>query len=300
MGQRWTSADVPDQMGQTAVVTGANTGLGFEVARMLAKRGGTVVLACRDLRKAADAAVAVGSGSDVAVGVVRLDLTSLESVREAAAELRHRFETIHLLVNNAGVMMTPFTRTEDGFELQFGTNHLGPFAFTGLLLDRIAMRVVTVSSVLHRRGKLDLATWNDERGYGRSSAYARSKLANLLFAYELDRRLRAVGSGTLSLAAHPGYANTDLARHLPAFMEFGARMAAPLIGQSAAMGALPILRAATDPAALGGTFYGPAGLTHSRGYPAVASSSALSHDEGLAARLWDESERLTGVSYLPR
>jgi NAD(P)-dependent dehydrogenase (short-subunit alcohol dehydrogenase family) len=300
MERRWTTADVPDQAGRTAVVTGGNTGLGYQVALTLAQRGATVVLACRDVRTATDAALRIAaatSGERKAVGVVRLDLASLESVRAAAGELGERFETIDLLVNNAGVMMTPFGLTRDGFELQFGTNHLGPFAFTGLLMDRIEARVVTVSSLVHARGQLDLRNLGNPERYGRSAAYAGSKLSNLLFAYELDRRLRAAGSQVRSLAAHPGYANTGLARHLTPPVQFGSRLAGQLIGQDAEHGAQPMLRAATDPEAGGGEFYGPSGPWHFKGNPVRLRSSARSYDLELAGELWAESERLTGVRY---
>ena len=294
--RRWTAADAPDQAGRTAIVTGGNTGLGFQVARVLAGRGARLVIASRDTRKAADAAAAIPGAE-----TVRLDLASLASVREAAAQLRDRYEKLDLLINNAGVMMTPYARTEDGFELQFGTNHLGPFALTGLLLDRLAnvpgARIVTVSSMVHRQGKIDFDDLTSERRYGRSAAYGRSKLANLLFTYELQRRLAAAHAQAIALAAHPGYASTGLARNLPPLMRAGARAIVPFIAQSAEMGALPIIRAATDPSAHGAEYYGPGGMTQMKGYPRLVTSSKLSYDEELAGRLWTESERLTGVRY---
>jgi NAD(P)-dependent dehydrogenase (short-subunit alcohol dehydrogenase family) len=305
--RHWTTADVPDQTGRTAVVTGGNTGLGFQVARVLAKHRARVVIASRDTRKAADAAARIVGQPGVAPGrvpepdVVRLDLASLASVREATAELRDRYEKLDLLINNAGIMMTPYARTEDGFELQFGTNHLGPFAFTGLLLDRLlsvpGARIVTVSSVVHRQGKIDFDDLTSERRYGRSAAYGRSKLANLLFSYELQRRLAAAHAEAIALAAHPGYSNTQLDRNLPPLIRAGSRAVVPFITQSAEMGALPLLRAATDPEARGGEYYGPGRMMGMRGYPRLATSSPLSHDEELARRLWAESERLTGVRY---
>jgi NAD(P)-dependent dehydrogenase (short-subunit alcohol dehydrogenase family) len=316
LGRHWTTADVPGQAGRTAVVTGGNTGLGLEVARVLARAGARVVIAARDPEKAkwavADIATGVrraqmtsaqrASGANGAapalVETVRLDLASLASVREAAAELRERCARIDLLVNNAGVMMTPFSRTEDGFERQIGTNHLGPFAFTGLLLDRITRRVVTVASIVHRRGTIDFGSFTSDSGYRRSGAYAQSKLANLLFTYELERRLEKAGSTTIALAAHPGYSTTGLDRYLPSLVQAGARATAPLIAQSPARGALPVLRAATDPDAKGGQFWGPDGLAQLKGYPRLVKSSARSHDARLAMRLWEESERLTGV--IPR
>jgi NAD(P)-dependent dehydrogenase (short-subunit alcohol dehydrogenase family) len=294
--RHWTTADVPDQAGRTAVVTGGNTGLGFQVARVLAKHGARVVIASRDARKAAEAAAGIPGAE-----TVRLDLASLASVREASAELRDRYEKLDLLINNAGIMMTPYARTEDGFELQFGTNHLGPFAFTGLLLDRLmslpGARIVTVSSVVHRQGQIDFEDLTSERRYGRSAAYGRSKLANLLFTYELQRRLAAAHAEAIALAAHPGYSNTQLDRNLPPLIRAATRAVVPFTAQSAEMGALPLLRAATDPKARGGEYYGPGRLRQMRGYPRLVTSSALSHDEELARRLWAESERLTGVRY---
>jgi NAD(P)-dependent dehydrogenase (short-subunit alcohol dehydrogenase family) len=314
-GRQWTTADVPDQAWRTAVITGGNSGLGFQVAQVLVGRGGRVIIACRDRDKARHAVAEMATAarrSQYAIGmregptpdlhVVELDLTRLGSVRDAAAELKSRFPVIDLLINNAGVMMTPFSLTEDGFELQFGTNHLGHFALTGLLIDHLAQspagaRVVTVSSFMHRRGSLDVDDLTSEKGYNRSAAYARSKLANLLFAYELNRRLTAAGLPIISLAAHPGYSSTGLTRNLPPLLRAGSRAAAPILAQSAAMGALPLLRAATDPDATGGQYYGPANLLETKGHPKLVRSSARSYDEALAQRLWDMSEKLTGVSF---
>jgi NAD(P)-dependent dehydrogenase (short-subunit alcohol dehydrogenase family) len=312
-GRRWTTADVPEQSGRTAVITGGNTGLGFQVAQVLAGRGARVIIACRDRDKARRAVAEIATGARrarLAIGlregptpdihVVQLDLARLESVRDATAELKSRYPVIDLLVNNAGVMMPPAGRTDDGFELQFGTNHLGHFALTGLLLDPLltvpGARVVTVSSVMHRRGSLDLASLDD--GANRSAAYARSKLANLLFAYELQRRLAAAGTQAISLAAHPGYAITELTRNMSSLTRAGSRLVEPLIAQSAAMGALPLLRAATDPKAVGGQYYGPGNLMETKGHPKVVRSTARSRDEDLARRLWETSQKLTGVSYL--
>jgi NAD(P)-dependent dehydrogenase (short-subunit alcohol dehydrogenase family) len=295
----WMAADVPDQAGRTAVVTGANSGIGFQAARVLAERGVAVVLACRDLDRAKDAVARIGDfapGADVST--VRLDLASLSSVREAADELHASHGTLDLLINNAGLMMPPYGRTEDGFELQFGTNHLGHFALTGLLLDRMlkvpGSRVVTVSSIGHRIGRIDFDDLQSERRYSRTRAYGQSKLANLLFSYELQGRLARVGAATEALAAHPGTSRTGLSRHLPALMRVGAALA-PF--QGSAMGALPMLRAATDPDAHGGEYYGPAGLGEFSGPAKRVQSNARSHDSDVARLLWDESRRLTGVSY---
>ena len=297
-GRPWREEDVPWQGGRTAVITGANTGIGFEAARVLADQGATVVLACRDPGKAGEALRRVRQAAKAGTATVQLNLASLASVRAAAEELRGNYPRIDILINNAGVMMTPQARTEDGFELQLGTNHLGHFALTGLLLDRMrdvpGSRVVTVSSNGHRLGRMDFGNLQWQHGYNRISAYGRSKLANLLFSYELQRRLEAAGAATQALAAHPGTSRTELTRHLPPWMAVGARL---LPAQPADMGAVPMLRAATDPRAHGGEYYGPAGFGENAGPATRVRSSARSHDRAAAQRLWAESERLTGVVY---
>ena len=298
---RWTETDVPDQAGRTAVITGANTGIGFEVARVLAVRGARVILACRDLGKARDAAAGISAPPGAGVGAVRLDLASLASVREAAEELRSRCGQIDLVVNNAGVMMPPYGMTADGFELQIGINHLGHFALTGLLLDRLAgvpgARVVTVSSNAHKSGRIAFDDLQSRRGYTRTAGYCQSKLANLMFTYELQRRLAAAGAQAVALAAHPGMTKTHLGRYLSAVMRAYYVVAERPLGHSAARGALPVLRAATDASARGGEYYGPDGWHEERGFPRLVEPSALARDEGAQLRLWQESERLTGVSY---
>ncbi|MEU6546573.1 SDR family NAD(P)-dependent oxidoreductase [Streptomyces sp. NPDC046859] len=294
---KWTEQHIPDQGGRVAIVTGANTGLGFETARMLAEHGATVVLAVRDVEKGKRAAARIRGD----VTVQALDLTSLDSVRAAAADLRAAHPHIDLLINNAGVMYTPKKTTADGFELQFGTNHLGHFALTGLLLDRLlpvpGSRVVTVSSTGHRiRAAIHFDDLQWERSYSRTGAYGQSKLANLLFTYELQRRLAPHGT-TMAVAAHPGLSNTELLRNTPAALRVPVSRLAPLLTQSPAMGALPTLRAATDPAVTGGQYYGPGGRGEIRGYPKQVESSAASHDETVMHRLWTVSEELTGVSF---
>ena len=302
MGKDWTEADIPDLTGRTAIVTGANTGLGLETARALAEHGATVVLAVRNLEKGQAALASIRARrKDARVSLHALDLSSLESVRRAAGELAAAHERIDLLVNNAGVMYTPKSRTADGFELQLGTNHFGHFAFTGLLLARLlatpGARIVNVSSIGHRiRSAIDLADLHFEKGYGRVAAYGRSKLANLLFTYELQRRFERAGAKTAALAAHPGMSATELTRNMPAFIRVLEPLLLPL-AQTAAMGALPQLRAATDPAAVGGQYYGPDGLGESWGHPVVVRSSARSHDSGLQGALWKASEELTGVTF---
>ncbi|MGK2868095.1 MAG: SDR family NAD(P)-dependent oxidoreductase [Mycobacterium sp.] len=293
----WTTADIPDQTGRTAVITGANTGLGFETAKALAAHGAHVVIAVRDPAKGQQAAAQMPGN----VTVQELDLTSLASVREAAEALKAGHDTIDLLINNAGVMTTPKGTTKDGFELQFGTNHLGHFALTGLLLDATldveGARVVTVSSNGHKMG--GAIHWDDlqwERSYSRMGAYTQSKLANLLFTYELQRRLAPRGK-TIALAAHPGTSTTELARNVPKPVERAFQLVAPLIAQSPAGGALPSLRAATDPGALGGQYYGPDSIGQQKGNPVVVASSAQSYDLDLQRRLWTVSEELTGVNF---
>jgi NAD(P)-dependent dehydrogenase (short-subunit alcohol dehydrogenase family) len=298
---KWTAADIPDQTGRTAVITGANTGLGFETAAALAARGARVVLAVRNLEKGKQAAgriTAATPGADVELQ--ELDLTSLESVRAAAAQLRSHHDRIDLLINNAGVMYTPKSTTKDGFEMQFGTNHLGHFALTGLLLDRLlpvaGSRVVTVSSIGHRiRAAIHFDDLQWERRYSRVGAYGQSKLANLLFTYELQRRLAPHGT-TIAVAAHPGGSNTELMRNLPRLVAVVSSLVEPLM-QDADLGALPTLRAAADSAVLGGQYFGPDGFQEIRGYPKVVTSSAQSHDVELQRRLWAVSEELTGVVY---
>ena len=294
----WSTADIPDQSGRVAVITGANTGLGFETAKALADKGATVVIAVRNTDKGKQAAARIGG----TVEVQELDLTSLASIRDAADALKSRFDRIDLLINNAGVMTTPKGTTKDNFELQFGTNHLGHFALTGLLLPSIVdvpgSRVVTVSSNGHKMG--GAIHWDDlqwERSYSRMGAYTQSKLANLMFTYELERRLAPRGT-TIAVAAHPGTATTELARSLPRPIERAFLAAAPvLFAQKPDGGALPSLRAATDPGVLGGQYYGPDGIGQQRGNPVVVASNALSYDVAQQQRLWTVSEELTGVTF---
>jgi NAD(P)-dependent dehydrogenase (short-subunit alcohol dehydrogenase family) len=298
--ERWSETDVPVQQGRTAVITGASTGLGFETAKVLAARGARVVLACRDLGRAKDAAARMQSGSPPPEAI-RLDLASLASVREAADEIGSAHDQIDLLINNAGVMMTPYERTADGFELQLGVNHIGHFALTAFLLPQMlgvpGSRIVTVASNGHKLGRIDFDDLQSERRYRRMAAYYQSKLANLMFHYELQRRLTAAGAGTEAIAAHPGKARTDLTRYLPAWMQWADLAIEQPFGHSAAMGALATLRAATDPAARGGEYYGPSSRGELRGYPRVVTSTERARDTEAQLRLWRESERLTGVTY---
>jgi NAD(P)-dependent dehydrogenase (short-subunit alcohol dehydrogenase family) len=301
----WSEADVPDQAGRTAVVTGANAGIGLETARVLAGRRAHVVLACRDPRKGKDAAAAIGSGFPHAdLNVVHLDLASLASVREAAVELC-ALDRIDLLINNGGVMEPPYEQTEDGFELTFATNHLGHFALTGLLLDRMleipGSRIVTVSSEGHTSGVIDFDDLQSARGYRPEQAYFQSKLANLMFTYELQRRLAAAGAPTIAVAAHPGNARTGFGREMPLPVRVAMRpelwMLTSWLMQSPERGALAAVRAAVDPGVRGGEYYGPPGRAQFTGYPERVESNDRSHDTAAQRRLWRESERLTGVTY---
>lgn len=304
----WTEADVPEQVGRTIVVTGASAGIGFQAARVLASRGARVVLACRDTGRARQAAERIRAmAGSASLAVVPLDLASLASVRDAAAQIRASCPRLDVLINNAGVMEPPYQRTEDGFELTFATNHLGHFALTGLVLGRLlatpGSRIVNMSSVGHLEGVMDFADLQGERGYQPAAAYHQSKLANLLFTYELSRRLRDAGVGTSALAAHPGVVYTGLFRTRPKLEQLLMSPALRVINfwavQDVRMGVLPMLRAATDPTARSGEYYGPRPRRFLRypGYPGPVESSARSHDRQDQARLWEVSERLTGVSY---
>jgi NAD(P)-dependent dehydrogenase (short-subunit alcohol dehydrogenase family) len=305
-GDHWTAGDVPDQHGRVAVITGGSGGLGLQTAKVLSANGATVVLAGRDTTKLAGAVAELQAARPGAsVQTAELDLASLESIRKAAADLAERFPTLHLLINNAGLMFPPYGLTRDGYELQFGTNHLGHFALTGLLMQQLlatpGSRVVTVSSNGHRAGRMNFADLNSARHYQRARAYAQSKLANLMFTYELQRRLDAANAATMALAAHPGTARTDLTRHMSRLSNaaMGPRFGAvnSWFVQDAVMGALPILRAATDPAAVGGTYYGPDGFLQLTGFPVVVTSSTRSQNRQAQRRLWVESEQLTGITY---
>ena len=292
----WTANDIPDQAGRTIVVTGANSGIGFHAASELARRGAKVVLACRDTDKGDRAEQRIRDDVPAAdLEVRRLDLASLASVRSFADELPH--ERIDVLLNNAGVMAIAREETEDGFEKQLGTNHLGHFALTGLLLGRVTDRVVTVSSTAHKMGRVSFDNLMGTRRYNRWTAYAQSKLANLLFALELQRRLAAAGSDVRSVACHPGYSATHLQSHTPNPVE---RVAMGLlnrvVAQSDVMGALPSLHAATADVP-GGSFIGPDGPGEFRGHPVFVQPTSRARDEADAKRLWDVSEELTGVRY---
>ena len=304
MREKWTAADIPDQAGRTAVVTGANSGLGLVAARELARAGADVVLACRDTAKGGRAAAAIAAAiRGTKLAVAALDLADLDSVRAFAEQFSARHEGAELLINNAGLMAPPRGETKEGFELQFGTNHLGHFALTGLLLGKLEgredARVVTVTSTAHKFGRINFGDLQSERHYRRWRAYGQSKMANVLFALELDRRLRAAGSEIKSIAAHPGYAATNLQSAAPPFVDRAAlAIANRLFAQSPEMGALPELFAATRPNLDGGLFIGPDGFEEQRGHPKVVAPVRAGRDQGVANRLWRVSEDLTGISYL--
>jgi NAD(P)-dependent dehydrogenase (short-subunit alcohol dehydrogenase family) len=303
----WNTSRIPSQSGRVAVVTGANSGLGLVTARELARAGATVVMGCRDATRGQAALDAVRSAvPEAAVTLEALDLASLASVRDFAKRVAASNDGIDALVNNAGVMAIPRTTTADGFEMQLGTNHLGHFALTGLLLpamrDRVGSRVVTVSSGAHKPGRIDFDDLMGERSYKKWGAYSQSKLANLLFAYELDRRLRAAGAQTISVAAHPGYAATNLQAVGPQLA--GSKLSGLvmslgnfILAQSDDAGALPQLYAATAPDVAGGQYFGPSRLMESRGAPKLVTSTARSRDEAVAVQLWQVSETLTEVRY---
>ena len=306
---KWTAADLPDQSGRIAVVTGANSGLGFFTTRELARGGARVVAGARDVARGEEAAARIReSRPEAQIEVERLDLADLGSIRAFAERFADRHDGLDLLVNNAGVMALPRRLTADGFEIHIGTNHLGHFALTALLLQRLLARpdprVVTVSSEAHRVGRINFDDLHGERRYSRWLAYGQSKLANLLFAYELQRRAAAAGVPLKSVAAHPGYAATNLQSGASRaggglvtaiegrFMALGNR----LLAQTDEMGALPILYAATVPDLPGGSYVGPDGLFEQRGYPKLVDSSRSSKDSSIAHRLWEVSEELTGVA----
>jgi NAD(P)-dependent dehydrogenase (short-subunit alcohol dehydrogenase family) len=305
MSENWTTNNIPDLTGKVIIVTGANSGIGYEAAKEFARKGAQTILACRNVDKAESALAQLRA--EIPNGpaeVMQLDLASLKSVHKFAHEFKAKYDRLDVLLNNAGIMWGPYGTTEDGFERQFGTNHLGHFALTGLLIDLLlktpGSRVVTVSSTGHRSGIMDFENlmFDGGQGYAPHDAYGRSKLANLLFTYELQRRFEASGSSAIAVAAHPGASNTNLANHL---RDWYWRLLYPvlrLMNQSAAMGALPSLRAAVDSKVTGGQYFGPGGaFMEMRGYPVVVQSNGASHDEAVARQLWEVSEELTGVHY---
>jgi NAD(P)-dependent dehydrogenase (short-subunit alcohol dehydrogenase family) len=305
----WSVADVPRLDGQTVVVTGANSGIGFEATRVFAQQGATVVMACRSTDRATDAKREVLADNPTGdLHVRKCDLADLTSVAAFAEGVHEEFDSLDVLCNNAGVMAIPRQETADGFEMQFGVNHLGHFALTGHLLDLLQAsdsesRVVTQSSGMHERGEIDFDDLHGEHAYDKWDAYGQSKLANVCFAYELQRRLDAAGvNDVTSVACHPGWAATNLqvrtGQESGSGLVLGAmKLANKLFAQSAASGALPIVYAAVEPRVSGGSYVGPGGLLNMRGAPEIQRSSDRSYDESVAERLWEASEELTGVTY---
>jgi NAD(P)-dependent dehydrogenase (short-subunit alcohol dehydrogenase family) len=302
---RWTAQDMPSQQGRVAVVTGANSGLGYVTALELARKGATVVMGCRDTTRGEQAVRRLREEvPDADVELRTLDLASLANIEEFAAAVSASYPALDLLVNNAGVMAIPRRETADGFEMQLGTNHLGHFALTGWLLprliDRSGARVVTVSSNAHKIGRISFGDLQRKQHYSRWFTYGQAKLANLLFAYELQRRLCAIDAPLISVAAHPGTSSTNLVnpgsegnRIKQAVMNVGVHV----IGQGPERGALPQLYAATAPDVHGGDYFGPNGIAENTGYPKRVGSTSASRDPDVAARLWRVSEELTGVGF---
>jgi NAD(P)-dependent dehydrogenase (short-subunit alcohol dehydrogenase family) len=301
----WTTENIPDLTGRIILVTGGNSGLGYESVKAFAGRGAEVVLASRSIEKGEEAKNDIKKTfPEGKIQVMELDLSDLASVSSFATTFKQNFSRLDVLLNNAGIMMTPYFTTKDGFEGQTGTNHLGHFALTGLLMDLLlknkGARVVNVSSGAHKRGTMDFTNllFENGRDYSPMKAYGRSKLANLLFTYELQRKLEAANVDLISVAAHPGVATTNLARYVEGKFLF--KILSPLfklMAQDQAMGALPQIRASVDPEVLGGTYFGPDGKNEYKGYPVVVPSNKASHNLQDAAKLWEESEKLTGISF---
>ncbi len=304
---KWTFENIPDLTGKLIIVTGANSGLGYWTTFHLASHHAEVIMACRDTIKGKKAAEKIRSGAPGArLHVRKLDLADLDSIRVFSAQVHKDFKRLDILVNNAGVMAIPERRTRQGFEMQFGTNHLGHFVLTALLFDllkkKAGSRVVTVSSLMHKRGTIRFEDLNWEKDYSKWKAYGQSKLANLLFMRELDKKIRSAGKDVLSLASHPGWASTNLQTKGPS-MEGSKLMiwlndiGNKLLAQSAEMGALPTLYAATSPDAEGGRYYGPSGMSGLRGFPHEEKIDPEKADMDSAKKLWDASEKLTGIGF---
>lgn len=306
MSEQWTTENIPDLTGKVIIITGGNSGIGYEAAKEFARKGAQIILASRNKNKAKAALSRIqteipGSRAEI----YQLDLADLKSIKQFTDTFKKKHNRLDVLLNNAGIMMVPYGKTKDGFELQLGTNHLGHFALTGTLIDLLlntpGARVVNVSSNAHYFGEMDFSNlmYENGEGYSAQKAYGRSKLANLLFTYELQRRFNAVGVDAIALAAHPGISNTNLAAHI--FKRWRLKILQPLMGlmlQSAAMGALPSIRAAVDSSVSGGQYFGPNGSKERSGYPVVVLSNENSHNLEDALQLWEISEKLTGVSYL--
>lgn len=295
---KWTTENIPDQTGKVIVITGATSGLGKQATKVLASKNATIVMAIRNTEKAKKAVQEIKSEYPKAdIKIEQLDLGSLDSVRSFATQFQKDFDRLDVLINNAGVMMCPYSTTKDGFEIQMGTNHFSHFALTGLLMPLLKKtkdsRIVATSSIAHKTGNINFDDINwESRKYNTNKAYSDSKLANLYFTYELDRKLKGQANAPKVTCAHPGWTKTELDRHsgLASFL-------GNLVAQKVDMGTLPSLRAATDLQANSGDYFGPLKMMEMRGYPEVVQSNALSHDDTNAKRLWDLSEELTGIRY---
>ena len=305
MSKKWSEKDIPDLTGKIIIITGANNGIGFENSKQFARKNATVIMACRNLEKGQKALNTVKKKVPSAkVELMKLDLANLYSIKEFVSEFKQKYDKLDILLNNAGIMMIPYSKTVDGFENQIGTNHLGHFALTAQLFELLKntpkSRVVNVSSNAHRWGEMDWDNFLFEKDYGRVKAYGRSKLANLLFTYELDRRIQEKGIDVLAVASHPGTANTGLANHLFGPVKYVLKpIVFSIIAQSSYKGSLPSARAAVDPDVKGGDYYGPKGFlgTDKRGSPTKVESLENSHNIEDAKKLWDKSEKLTGITF---
>ena len=303
--ENWTTANMPDLSGKVIIVTGGNSGLGYESVKVFAQKGAEVILGCRSVEKGEAAKTEIMKNNPAGkIEVMNLDLMDLSSVKNFAVRFKENHSRLNVLINNAGIMIPPYGLTKDGFESQIGTNHLGHFALTGQLIDLIVKtpksRVVSTSSLAHKNGKMDFDNFmfDNGNGYTPMKAYGRSKLANLLFIYELQRLFEAIGIDSVAVAAHPGVSQTNLMRFVEGkFYYHLLKPLSSLILQSAAKGALPQLRAAVDPEVKGGDFYGPDGFNEMKGFPVKVKSNPSSHNAGDAKRLWEVSEKLTGVSF---
>lgn len=300
----WTLENIPDLSNKTAIVTGANSGLGYYAVKAFAENGAEVILASRNIEKGEEAKNKISAESpNLKITVMQLDLASLESIKSFADEFKSKYQKLDILLNNAGIMAVPYQLTKDGFESQVGVNHLGHFALTAQLFDIIKnttkARIVNVSSIAHNAGKMDFDNLLYENGkaYSRTKAYGRSKLSNLLFTYELDRRLKKAGIEVSAFAAHPGVAATSLDRYMPKALSPLFHVAFHWFGQAPKMGALPEIRAAVDENAKSGEYYGPNKFMEMKGYPVLVKSNTLSHDLEAARKLWEASEKLTKINF---
>lgn len=298
----FTVQDIPNQVGRTIIITGANAGLGYETTLALAAKGANVVMACRSKSNAEQAMAKIEKlVPAAALSFIELDLTDLQSVRTFAAKFGQKHQRLDLLINNAGVMIPPYTQTKDGFELQMGANYFGHFLLTGLLLDLLKntpdSRVVSLSSLAHINGAINFSDIHWQHSYSKMKAYQQSKLACLMFALELQSRLQNTTSAPISVAAHPGISPTELSRHIPKLVYLAFLPAVKMISHSPSKGALPTLMAATQENVVGGDYYGPSGFREMSGSPAKARIARRARNKDLSSKLWDLSEELTGISY---